>query len=72
MNKQNDYQTIRIRPTTIVNLRKIYGMTGEKMITIIERLVEAELEHTLWQEKMDQMLKQDLATMEDSGTKGSK
>jgi hypothetical protein len=38
-----DYQTIRIWTETLEDLRLIYGMTGEKMVEILDRLVKAEL-----------------------------
>lgn len=40
----NDYLSTRIWKTTIMNLRMIYAMTGESMVSIMERLVKQELE----------------------------
>lgn len=37
------YHTIRIWKETVVNLRQIFALTGEKMVTILDRLVKAEL-----------------------------
>jgi hypothetical protein len=38
------YQTIRIHQQTLGRLRLIYGITGEKMIETLDRLVAAELD----------------------------
>lgn len=40
----NEYQNIKVWRITIENLRQIYALTGEKMVAIVNRLVEAELE----------------------------
>lgn len=37
-------QTIRIWKTSVDKLRLIYGFTGEKMVSILERLISAELQ----------------------------
>lgn len=39
-----DSQTARLWKTTIRNLRMIYALTGESMVSIVDRLVAAELE----------------------------
>lgn len=39
----NKSQTIKIWKSTLKKLRMIYGMTGEKMVAILDRLVSAEL-----------------------------
>lgn len=38
------YQTIKIWKETLKNLRLIYALTGEKMVSILDRLVGDELE----------------------------
>jgi hypothetical protein len=38
------YQTIRIHQKTLEQLRLIYGLTGEKMVDTLERLIAAELD----------------------------
>ena len=38
------YQTIRIHQQTLEQLRLIYGLTGEKMVDTLERLVAVELD----------------------------
>ena len=38
------YQTIRIHHKTLEQLRLIYGLSGEKMVDTLERLVAAELD----------------------------
>jgi hypothetical protein len=40
----NSYQTIKIRESSMSNLRKIYAITGERNVSILERLVKEELE----------------------------
>ena len=39
-----EYQTTKVRVSTIKMLRQIYAITGERMIEIVERLVQQELE----------------------------
>lgn len=39
-----DSQTARLWKSTIKNLRMIYALTGESMVSIVDRLVAAELE----------------------------
>jgi hypothetical protein len=39
-----DYTTTRIWTETIQKLRMIYALTGESMVSILDRLVSAELE----------------------------
>ena len=39
-----EYQTTKVRVSTIKMLRQIYAITGERMIEIVERLVKQELE----------------------------
>lgn len=38
------YTQLRIRRTTLNNLRMIYALTGESMIAVAERLAEQELQ----------------------------
>lgn len=47
-----DYTNMKVWNTTIRKLRLIFGMTGEKMVSILERLVTAELER-LQKEQQD-------------------
>ena len=44
---ENEYQNVKMWTSTIAKLRQIYGMTGEKMVAIMERLVTAELKRLL-------------------------
>lgn len=37
------YTTIKVFTTTLRKLRVIYALTGERMVQILERLVDAEL-----------------------------
>lgn len=37
------YTTIKVFTTTLRKLRIIYALTGERMVQILERLVDAEL-----------------------------
>lgn len=39
-----EYQTTKVRVSTIKMLRQIYAITGERMIEIMDRLVKQELE----------------------------
>lgn len=38
------YQNVKLWISTIIVLRQIYGLTGEKMVSIVDRLARAELE----------------------------
>lgn len=44
MKQTIDATTMRIKKSTRATLRMIYAVTGEKMISIVERLAIAELE----------------------------
>lgn len=45
MDKQKDsLTTIKIWNSTLRKLRMIYALTGERMVVILERIVDAELE----------------------------
>jgi len=46
---EKDYARMRVRVSTIKKLRRLFGVTGEKMIDIVERLVAEELKRTEFQ-----------------------
>ena len=41
--KAESYTTIKVRTSTLSKLRMLYGLTEERMIDILEELVEKEL-----------------------------
>ena len=42
-----DYTTIRMWKTSLKGLRMIYAITGERMVSILDRLIAIELERVM-------------------------
>jgi len=58
--------TIRIWQTSVSKLRLIYGLTGEKMVNILDRLITAELQRIYQEGRNTPGLPVDLSQLRDT------